>query len=62
MRYVSDWVAEWVDGAMPDPATSAHLLTDLGLEVEGEVADASIADSLVIGRVWSKRSILMPTD
>jgi phenylalanyl-tRNA synthetase beta chain len=54
MRYVSDWVAEWVDGAMPDAATSAHLLTDLGLEVEGEVADASIADSLVIGRVTVK--------
>ena len=54
MRYVSDWVADWVDGPMPEAATAEALLTDLGLEVEGVLADTDVADRVVIGRVLEK--------
>lgn len=54
MRYISDWVADWVDGEMPGADEAAALLTDLGLEVEGVLSDTDVADSVVIGRVLEK--------
>ena len=54
MRFVSDWVAEWLDGEMPNAAIVAADLTDLGVEVEGVLPDADVADHVIIGKVLVK--------
>ncbi|HBU48467.1 MAG TPA: phenylalanine--tRNA ligase subunit beta [Myxococcales bacterium] len=54
MRFVSDWVAEWLEGKMPQADVVAADLTDLGVEVEGVLPDADVADQVVIGRVLVK--------
>ncbi len=54
MRFVSDWVGEWLDGELPSEAVVSADLTDLGVEVEGVFSDADVADHIVIGRVLVK--------
>jgi len=54
MRYISDWVADWVEGPMPSAAEAEAVLTDLGLEVESVVRDTHVADNVVIGHVIEK--------
>ena len=54
MRFVGDWVAEWLEGKMPQADVVAADLTDLGVEVEGVLPDADVADQVVIGRVLVK--------
>ncbi len=54
MRYISDWVADWVSGPMPSAEEAEAVLTDLGLEVESVVGDTDVADHVVIGHVLEK--------
>ena len=54
MRYISDWVAEWVEGTMPSAQEAEETLTDLGLEVERVLQDQDVADRVVIGQVITK--------